>query len=120
MGEYQVNAGQTPDRACVRAANRRNPDRLVRVHRRLDRARGSGAERRGYWQAAGAAGATVDPPTGSWATLTARQLPPKTFLTTDPRPNTTVTITAAMAATINPYSTADAPRSPAVLITLRK
>src|SRR4051794_6716386 len=37
-----------------------------------------------------------------------------------PRPNTTPTMTAAIAATMRPYSTADAPRSRARRLTLRR
>jgi hypothetical protein len=43
--------------------------------------------------------------------LTAEQVLLNALLTSVPRPNTTATMTAAMAATMSPYSTAEAPRS---------
>ena len=48
------------------------------------------------------------------------QLRVKISWTTPPKPKTTPTMIAAMAATINPYSTADAPRSFVSRITLRR
>src|SRR4051794_4638419 len=52
--------------------------------------------------------------------LMAVQVLLKAPLTSVPRPNTTPTMTAAMAATMRPYSTAEAPRSRAWRLTLRR